>query len=94
MLSSSNLLILLVVSWGASTAGLLVLAMYQSIFARREDDSLFLDEDARALMAGEREAIVAKMDRLITPIKALALASGALLVASAGLWFWVGYSSF
>lgn len=94
MLSSSNLLILLAVSWGVSTAGLAVLAMYRSMFARREDDSLFLDEDARALMAGEQEIIVAKMDRLITPIKALAVLSCTLLGVTAGLWLWVGYRSF
>jgi len=94
MLSTSNLLILLSLSWGLTTAALVALAMYRTTLSRKEDDSLFLDEDARALMAGEQDVIVAKMDRLITPIKALAALSCALLVATAGFWLWAGYSSF
>jgi hypothetical protein len=94
MLSSSNLLILVSVLWGVSTTALAVLAMYRTMLARKEDDSLFLDEDARALMAGEQDVIVAKMDSLITPIKALAVLSCTLLLAAAGLWIWVGYNSF
>ena len=94
MLSSSNLLILLSVLWGIVTLGLAVLAMYRAALSRKEDDSLFLDEDARALMAGDQEIIVANMDRLIPSIKALSLLSAALLAATAGLWIWVGYSSF
>jgi len=94
MLSTSNLLILLSLSWGITTVALVVLAMYRTTLSRKEDDSLFLDEDARALMAGEQDVIVAKMDRLITPIKALAVLSGTLLAATASLWLWVGYSSF
>jgi hypothetical protein len=94
MLTTSNLLNLLSISWGVSTMALAVLAMYRTGFSRKEDDSLFLDEDTRALMAGEQDAIVAKMDRLITPIKALAVVSLTLLVASVIVLLWVGYSSF
>ena len=94
MLTTSNLLNLLSISWGVSTMALVVLAMYRTGFSRKEDDSLFLDEHARALMAGEQDAIVAKMDRLITPIKALAVVSLTLLVASVIVLLWVGYSSF
>jgi hypothetical protein len=94
MLTSSNLLVLLSLLWGIATLALAALAMYRAAISRREDDSLFLDDDARALMAGEQDVIVAKMDRLITPIKALAVVWGALLAATAGLWLWVGYSSF
>ena len=94
MLTASNLLNLLSISWGVSTMALVVLAMYRTGFSRKEDDSLFLNEDARALMAGEQDAIVAKMDRLITPIKALAVVSLTLLVASVIVLLWVGYSSF
>jgi len=94
MLTASNLLNLLSISWGVSTMALVVLAMYRTGFSRKEDDSLFLDEDARALMAGEQDAIVAKMDRLVTPIKALAVVSLTLLVASVIVLLWVGYSSF
>ena len=94
MLSSSSVLIVLSVLWGIATLALAVLAMYRATLSRKEDDSLFLDADARALMAGEQDVIAAKMNRLLPPIKALVLLWATLLAATAGIWIWVGYSSF
>jgi len=84
----------LVLSWGVSTAVLMVLVMYRATLSRAEDDSLYLNKTEKALMAGEQDVLVAKMNRLGRPIKTLALLYATLLVTSAGLWLWSGFKSF
>ena len=42
------------------------------------------------MMAGEQRVLIAKMDQLKRVIVVLAILSGILLVASAGLWAWIG----
>lgn len=79
--------------WGGVTALLIVLVIYRSTLETREGDQIFLDA-AEQTMANEQREIVARIDKLSTPIKVLIIASGVLLVTSAGLWLWEGFRNF
>jgi hypothetical protein len=80
----------LFMSWGAITAVLLILVIYGNTLSIREDDELYLNKSEDLMMAGEQRVLIAKMDSLKRVIIVLAVASGILLVASAGLWAWIG----
>jgi len=92
---------ILLVSWGVVTAVLIVLLLYRSALSSREDDQIYIDspEQHHFQMAGakaptthfqEQREIVAKISRLAEPILALAVTSGLLLLASAGIWAYQG----
>ena len=90
-----NPLLYLLLFWVAITGVLAALVTYRATLSRVEDDSLYLNKaEATILMAFEHDALVAKMNRLGRPIMALAVFSGTLLLASAGLWLWTGFKSF
>lgn len=84
----------LLVSWGAITAILVILVIYRATLSTREDDELYLNKTADSMMAAEQRKIVGKLNRLTRPIMTLAVLSGALLLASAGVWVWMGFKSF
>ena len=86
-------LTLLMISWGVITAALAVLVIYRGTLSSREDDQIFLDA-AEQHHYQEQVAIIAKMTRLTKPIIALAVLSGILLLASAGVWMYQGFKSF
>jgi hypothetical protein len=83
----------LMTSWGVITAALAVVVIYRVTLSSREDDQIFID-DAEQHYYQEQQAIIARMSRLTRPIIALAVMSGVLLLASAGMWMYQGYSSF
>lgn len=91
--SRSLVLDLLMISWGVITAFLVVLVVYRGTLSSREDDQIFIDA-AEQHHYQEQQRIIAQMSRLTKPIIALAVVSGALLVASAGLWIYQGFKSF
>jgi hypothetical protein len=91
--SRSLVLNLLMISWGVITAFLVVLVVYRGTLSSREDDQIFIDA-AEQHHYQEQQRIIARMSRLTKPIIALAVVSGALLVASAGLWIYQGLKSF
>ena len=86
-------LTMLMISWGVITAALAVLVIYRGTLSSREDDQIFLDA-AEQHHYQEQVAIIAKMTRLTKPIIALAVLSGILLLASAGVWMYQGFKSF
>lgn len=88
-----NPLDMLFIAWGAITALLICVLIYRSALSTREGDQIFLDASENT-MANEQRAIVARLQRLSTPITALAAISGALLLAMAGFWLYQGYKSF
>ena len=91
--SPSELLMLSMVSWGVTTAVLVILVIYRGTLSSKEDDQIFI-------AAGEQhhyqdqQAVIAKMSRLTKPIIALAVISGVLLLTSAGIWIYEGLKSF
>ena len=91
--SQQTFLMLLMVSWGVITAVLVILVIYRGTLSSREDDQIFIDA-AEQHHYEEQQAIIAKMGRLTKPIIALAVISGVLLLASAGLWIYGGLKSF
>ena len=91
--SRSLVLDLLMISWGVITAFLVVLVVYRGTLSSKEDDQIFIDA-AEQHHYQEQQVIIARMSRLTKPIIALAVVSGALLVASAGLWIYQGLKSF
>lgn len=89
----SLVLTLLMVSWGVITAVLAILVIYRGTLASREDDQIFIDA-AEKHHYDEQQAIIAKMSRLTRPIITLAVISGVLLLASAGVWIYGGLKNF
>ncbi len=91
--SRSMLLDMLMISWGVITVVLVVLVVYRGTLSSREDDQIFIDA-AEQHHYQEQVAIIARISRLTKPIIALAVLSGVLLLASAGVWIYQGYKSF
>lgn len=81
------------VAWGVFTIALVILVVYRGTLSSREDDHIFLDA-AEQHHIQEQQAIIARISRLTAPIIALAVVSGVLLLASAGVWIYQGYMSF
>ena len=91
--SRSLILDLLMISWGVITAFLVVLVVYRGTLSSKEDDQIFIDA-AEQHHYQEQQVIIARISRLTKPIIALAVVSGALLLASAGIWIYRGFKSF
>lgn len=83
----------LLVSWGVVTGILICAIIYRSTLSSREGDQLFLDSSEETI-ASEQRAIVARIQKLSTPIVALWVLSGGLLAAIASIWLWIAYKSF
>ena len=88
---SSTLEMLLIV-WGVLTALLLILLIYRSTLAIHEEDQLYLDE-AEAHMQREQDEIHARMARTVWPMRVLGGASGLLLLVSACVWVYQGWTA-
>jgi hypothetical protein len=85
--------ILLLIAWGVVTTVLVLFLIYRSTLETREEDQIFLGP-AEESMANEQRVLVARIEKLSRPITALIVLSGALLVASAGVWLWQAFKSF
>jgi hypothetical protein len=81
------------ISWGVITIFLVALVVYRGTLSSREDDQIFIDA-AEQHHYEEQVVIIDRISRLTRPIIALAVASGALLLASACVWIYQGYKSF
>lgn len=88
-----SILVFLLVVWGAITGALIIFVIYRGTLENREEDQIFLD-GAADLMAREQRALVARIERLGRPIKALVIISGSLLAVIAGLWLWQVFKTF
>jgi hypothetical protein len=91
--SGSMLLDMLMMSWGVITVILVILVVYRGTLSTREDDQIFIDAAGQHHYQ-EQLVILDRIARLSKPIIALAVLSGALLLASAGVWIYQGYMSF
>ena len=84
---------MLMISWGVITCVLVVLVVYRGTLSSKEDDQIFIDA-AEQHHYQEQLVIIDRISRLTKPIIALAIVSGALLLASAGVWIYQGFKSF
>ena len=84
---------MLMISWGVITCVLVVLVVYRGTLSSKEDDQIFIDA-AEQHHYQEQLEIIARISRLTKPIIALGIVSGALLLASAGVWIYQGFKSF
>lgn len=93
MSAMSHSLMYLLASWGAVTAVLVVLVIYGNTLSTREEDQLYLNTAEQEMMASEQQVLIAKMRHLARVITYLSIISAALLLASAGIWVWIGLNS-
>lgn len=89
----SLVLNLLMSSWGVITVVLVVLVVYRGTLSSREDDQIFIDA-AEQHHYQEQLVIIDRISRLTRPIIALSVLSGALLLASVGVWIYQAFLSF
>jgi hypothetical protein len=85
-----NTLTYLLTTWGAITAVLVALVIYGNALSTREDDEIYLNKTEESMMATEQRTLIGKMTRLARVITVLAVMSGVFLLASAGVWVWIG----
>ena len=85
-----NTLAYLLMIWGSITAVLVVLVIYGNALSTREDDEIYLNKTEESMMATEQQTLIGKMTRLARVITVLAILSGVFLLASAGVWVWIG----
>ncbi|HTQ98058.1 MAG TPA: hypothetical protein VMH89_14700 [Candidatus Acidoferrum sp.] len=86
---ASALTYLLIIS-GAITAVLVVLVIYGNALDSREDDEIYLNKTEESVMAGGQRALIGKMNRLAGVITVVAVVAGIFLLASAGVWVYIG----
>ena len=86
----SHSLMYLLTSWGAVTAVLVVLVIYGNTLSIREEDQLYLNAAEQEMMASEQQVLIGKMRHLARAIIYLTIVSATLLLASAGIWVWIG----
>ena len=91
--SPSLILDLLMICWGVITVVLVVLVVYRGTLSSKEDDQIFIDA-AEQHHYQEQLVIIDRISRLTRPIIALSVVSGALLLASVGVWIYQAFKSF
>jgi hypothetical protein len=67
------------VIFGDFAVGLIVLLIYKSTLTMHRDDQLFLD-DATSHMHDEQTELLAKVSRLILPVRVFGMGSGVFLL--------------
>jgi hypothetical protein len=79
----------MMIFWAVITVVLAGLSIYRSILVMYEDDQLFIGS-AEAALAAEYAGRLRKIQHVETVLKVFTVASGALFLATAGLWFYRG----
>ena len=91
--SRSLVLNMLMISWSVITVALVILVVYRGTLSSKEDDQIFIDA-AEQHHYQEQLVIIARISRLTRPIIVLSVMSGALLLASVGVWVYQAFMSF
>jgi hypothetical protein len=78
------------VATGAITFALVI---YENSLSIREDDQLFLNKAEQTIMASEQRKLVGQLRWLARLIYVFAAITAVFLLASAGLWVWIGLRS-
>lgn len=80
----------LLIACGLTTTALTILVIYGDMLSTREEDQLYLNRAEETMMASEQRLVIGKMDRLKKVIIVLAVIASILVLASAGMWLWIG----
>lgn len=83
----------LLLSWGLITVVLITLLVYRATLSNKEDDQLYLNKAEVSMMGSDQAIVISRLNRLAKPILALSILSGILLLASASLWVWIGFTN-
>jgi hypothetical protein len=77
----------------ATGAMTLALVIYGNLLSTREDDQLFLDKAEQTFLASEQRKLFGQLRWSARLIYVFAAITATLLLASAGLWVWIGLRS-
>jgi hypothetical protein len=86
----AGILTYLLMASGVVSALLVVLVIYGNALDNREDEEIYLNKTEEKVMAGDQPALINQMNRLARVITVTAVAAGVFLLASAGVWVWIG----
>lgn len=87
-----NSLAFLLMVWGGVTAVLIVLVIYGNTLDTRETEEIYINKEEEVMLGSEQRAVIGKMESLKRVIISLAVVSGVLLLASATVWAWIGWT--
>jgi hypothetical protein len=90
MVGLSSILTYLLILCGITTAALVALVIYGNALDTRESEEIYINKTEEEMMASEQPVLIGKMHRLARAILVLAVISGATLLASAGIWVYIG----
>ena len=90
MVNLSSILRDLLMFSGGITAALVFLVIYGNALDTRADEELYLNKTAEKVLAGEQPMLVREMHRLAQAIMVVAIITGVSLLASAGIWVYLG----
>ncbi len=80
-------LTMVTVIFGVFAIALIILLIYKSTLTMHRDDQLFLD-DASSHMHEEQTELLAKVNRLIIPMRVFSIGSGVFLMVVAAMWLY------
>jgi len=88
------MLMRLFLATGIVTAAMtLALVVYGNTLSIREDDQLYLNKAEQTIMGSEQRKLIGQMRWLKRLIYVFAAITAVFLLASAGLWVWIGLQS-
>ena len=80
-------LTILAVIFGAFAIALILLLIYNSTLTMHRDDQLFLD-DASSHMHEEQTELLAKVNRLIIPVRVFSVGTGVSFMVLLAMWLY------
>ena len=80
----------LLMASGAASAVLVVLVIYEYALDIRETEEIYLNKTQERMMASDQPVLISKMNHLAQVIIGVAVAAVVPLVASEGVWVWIG----
>ena len=86
----SSLLTFLMAFSGVVAAVLVVLVIYGNALDTRADEEIYLNKTEEKMMASEQPALASKMSHLARVITVVAIITGVSLLATAGIWVYIG----
>jgi hypothetical protein len=86
----SSLLPYLMAFSGVVAAVLVVLVIYGNALDTRADEEIYLNKTEEKMMASDQPALASRMNRLARVITVLAIITGVSLLATAGIWVYIG----